>query len=131
VGSVEIPKEAFFGGGETELIIQPAMPLLTEAAYLATFRPPMRKLLDLDVLPVVDFWPYADSIPAADFAGYDGTDGRVEYVWQSGDGEFEHVLINTAESRDVFMVIVIDRRTPAVVGHYLLDLPTLYGLAGA
>ncbi len=57
------------------------MPLLTEAAYHATFRPPMRKLTDLDVLPVIDFWPYVDSIPAVDFAGYDCTDGRVEYVW--------------------------------------------------
>ncbi len=27
------------------------------------------------------------------------------------------------------MVIVIDRRTLAVVGHYLLDLPAFYGVA--
>lgn len=78
--------------------------------------------------PPVDFWPYFESIPFEDFRGYDCSEGEVDYVWRSADSRFEHILINANESRDIFMVIVVDRVEKSVVGHRLLDLPAEYGV---
>ena len=77
--------------------------------------------------PPFDFWPYVDGIPVADFEGHDCSAGAVDYVWRESSGTFEHVLINT-EDRNVFMVIVLDRRKRCVHGHHLLDLNREYGL---
>ena len=78
--------------------------------------------------PPFDFWPYFDSIPAADFEGHDCSAGAVTYVYRHPSGRFEHVLVDS-EDRNVFMVLVLDRDAQTVVGHRLLDLPRLYGLA--
>jgi hypothetical protein len=105
------------------------MPLLTEAAFKQTCVPPMIRA-GAGESPAFDFWPYVETIPPEDFRGYDCSEGVVHYVWRSADSRFEHVLINARESRDVFMVIVVDRVQKSVVGHRLLDLPSEYGIEG-
>ena len=77
--------------------------------------------------PPFDFWTYVESIPPEDFQGYDCTPGQVDYVYRDNSGRYEHVLINSSH-RDVFMVIILDTSSKAVVGHRLLDLPRLYGI---
>ena len=103
------------------------MPRLTEAEFQATFSAPMQRA-GQDEEPPFDFWPYVDAIPYEDFLGYDCSEGVVDWVWRSADGRFEHILINTNENRDVFMVVVVDRAGKCVVGHRLLDLPAEYGV---
>ena len=56
-------------------------------------------------------------------------EGEVTYVYRNADGQIEHVLVNS-DDRNVFMVLVLDRHGQSVVGHCLLNLPVLYGLAG-
>jgi hypothetical protein len=80
-----------------------------------------------DEEPPFDFWSYFEQIPSADFAGHDCSSGRVTYVYRDPSGRFEHVLVDS-ETRDVFMVLVLDRERHTVFGHRLLDLPALYGL---
>ena len=77
--------------------------------------------------PPFDFWPYVDAIPPQDFAGHDCSGGVVEWVYRHPSGRLEHVLIGS-DTRDVFMVIVIDAVNQVVVGHHLLDLPARYGI---
>lgn len=78
--------------------------------------------------PPFDFWPYLEKIPPADFEGFDCTEGSVDWVWRTDDGCFEHVLINTREDADVFMVLVLDRQARTVHGHRLLNLKREYGI---
>jgi hypothetical protein len=104
------------------------MKRLSESDFQATFAAPMRRVRG-NAPPPFEFWPYFDAIPAADFAGYDCSAGRVTYVFRHPGGRYEHVLVDSADP-DVFMVLVLDREAKQVVGHRLLNLPALYGLAG-
>ena len=100
---------------------------LDETAFKATFREPMQRVGDDDE-PPFDYWPYFEQIPEADFEGFDCTEGQVDWAWRTPDGCFEHVLINTREDADVFMVLVLDRQDRAVFGHRLLNLKKDYGI---
>ena len=81
--------------------------------------------------PPFDFWRYVDEIPSADFNGYDCSEGIVSNVWRTNDNHFEHVLIDTKEDRNVFMVLVLDLRRQEVRGHRLLNLNDEYGLSNS
>lgn len=102
------------------------MGLLSREEYLATFGE-SRSRVAMDEAPPFDFWPYFDTIPAADFEGHDCSAGVVDNVWREAAGRYEHVLVNT-QDRNVFMVLVLDRVAGAVHGHRLLELNKEYGL---
>jgi len=100
---------------------------LSENDFQATFASPMQRVASEEG-PPFDFWPYFESIPEADFEGHDCSAGTVSYAYRDATGRFEHVLVNS-EDRNVFMVLVLNRHVNEVVGHRLLDLPRLYGIA--
>jgi hypothetical protein len=100
---------------------------LDETAFKATFREPMQRVGD-DEEPPFDFWTYFEQIPEADFEGFDCSEGQVDIAWRTGDGRFEHILVNTREDLDAFMVIVLDRDTNSVLGHRFLNLKKEYGI---
>ena len=102
---------------------------LSDTDFEATFAPPMQQL-GPEAQPPFDFWGYFDEIPEEDFGGYDCSAGDVSYVYRAASGHFEHVLVDS-DDRDVFMVLVLDLNEGTVFGHYLLDLPTKYGLRNA
>ena len=104
------------------------MKRLSESDFQVTFAAPMQRLRG-EAAPPFDFWPYFDAIPPADFEGYDCAAGRVTHVYRHPGGRYEHVLVDSSDP-DVFMVLVLDRQARQVVGHRLLNLPALYGLAG-
>ena len=100
---------------------------LTEEEFTATFVLRMRDVT-ADAVPVVDIWPYVESIPQADLQGHELADGLVEHVYRSGDERFDHVLASTT-SKNVYLVIVVDLRGRCIHGHRLLDLNKEYGLS--
>jgi hypothetical protein len=102
---------------------------LDEESFRRTLVSKMRQLSPGEEAPF-DFWPYVAEIPDADYGGFDCSEGRIRWVWRGEDGVFEHVLIDSEESKDVFMVIVLDRMKKEVVGHRLLDLKQEYDLRG-
>ena len=83
--------------------------------------------VDPDTPPPFQFWSYFDSIPTEDFAGHDCSGGSVEWIYRARNGRYEFVHIDT-ETKNVFMVLVLDLTDQVVVGHHLLDLNRLYGL---
>lgn len=97
--------------------------VLDEAAFKVTFVEPVKRVKDGE--PVVDFWPYFDAIPAADFESHDCSAGEVEYVYRMADC-FEHVMVRSTTQK-VFMAIVIDLVHRRVTGHRLMNFNTLYG----
>jgi hypothetical protein len=97
---------------------------LSEEAYKATFTP---KMTDVTAVAeaVVDIWAYLDALPKdRDTPGL----RDVDYVYRNQTEDHEHVLIAT-DARNVYLVVVVDIRRPAIHGHYWLDLNREYGLS--
>ena len=98
---------------------------LSRPSFLAYHSDPMRPVAQ-SAEPVLDFWPYYEAIPDADFEGYERR-GTVCNAYREGTGRFEHILVNTND-RNVFMVLIVAIDPKAVVGHHLLNLNREYGL---
>jgi hypothetical protein len=103
------------------------MPLVDEVAYRKTFGKKMLRV-SADGNAPFPFWSYVDQIPKVDFQGFDCSDGNVQWIWREDGGRFEHILIDTKEDKDVFMVVILDLVKKEVVGHRLMDFKREYGL---
>ena len=101
--------------------------LLSESDFSATFSYPMHRV-PLEAEPPFDFWNYFDSIPAEHFCGHDCSSAEVDYAYTSDCDSYQHVLVNS-ESKNVFMVLVLDLRDNSVFGHRLLNLNEEYGIS--
>ncbi len=106
------------------------MPLLDELAYRKTFGKKMLRV-DADGNAPFPFWSYVDQIPKVDYQGFDCSSGSVQFIWREDGGQFEHILIDTKEDSEVFMIIVLDLQKKQVVGHRLMDFNREYGLRGS
>jgi hypothetical protein len=87
-------------------------------------------MVDVTAAPggVIDIWPYVAAIASEVRLPILVLEkGLVEFVYRSGDGNFDHVLLPTEKSNK-FIVIVVDRSRAAVAGHRVLDLNHEYGL---
>ncbi|WP_426490676.1 hypothetical protein [Hymenobacter sp. 102] len=102
---------------------------LSHEQYQATFQAPM---LDVTATaePILDIWPYVDSVVPNDLEGYQLTDRIVRHVYQDPKRRFLHVLVSTNDI-NVFLVVILNLKSIKVHGHYLLDLPKLYNLQSA
>ena len=87
---------------------------------------PMRPVEEVEQLPP-DFWEYVDRISGADLGGYDLGNGDIAMAYRDPTRRYDHVLLRS-DDPDVFLVVVIDRDGPTLHGHFLLDLPHVYGL---
>jgi len=97
---------------------------LDEAAYRATFRPPMRDVTE-DAEPAVDVWTYVHAIPMPELGDIRYRDGEVEHVYRSDDGQFDHVLVPTFTA-NVYVAVIVSRLESSIRGHHILDLNRLY-----
>ncbi|GEM_PF-475183 len=97
---------------------------LDEKASLATVIEPISRVTDGG--PIIDFWPYFESIPASDFDGHDGIEWQVDWVYCMGDC-CKHVMVNST-NKNVFMAIILDVAGGRVLGHRLMNFNSLYGL---
>jgi hypothetical protein len=110
--------------------------LLSEKEFRRTFVPPMRNISGRAIGQpdepgieggVIDIWPYVDEIPESNLQGHNIQKQVVEYVSQSSDDRWDHVLIPT-KTRNVYLVVVVDVPADLVYGHILLDLNKKYGI---
>ncbi|GAB3288588.1 hypothetical protein [Hymenobacter tenuis] len=97
---------------------------LIHEEYQMTLQAPMLDVTDT-AEPILDIWPYVESVSIIDLKGHTLSDGLVPYVYQHPDGKFLHVLVAT-DNADAFLVIVIDVPTIRIHGHILLDFLELY-----
>jgi hypothetical protein len=103
------------------------MSLLDEAAYRKTFGKKMLRVSAKGNAPF-PFWNYVEQIPKEDFKGFDCSEGSLRWIWREEGGRFEHILIDTKEDTDVFMVVILDIINGEVFGHRLMDFKREYGL---
>ena len=75
---------------------------------------------------VIDIMPYVDVIPEADLKGNVLIDILVESVYRSSDDKYDHVQLIT-NSKNIFLVVIINLVTNSIHGHFLLDLNKEYG----
>ena len=103
------------------------MKSLTEAEFKSTMREPM---VDVTESPgdVIDIWPYVSSIiGSVSLPPLVFEKGLVDHVYRSGDGIHDHVLLPT-ESKNKFLVVIVDRLKSTVIGHHMLNLNQQYGI---
>ena len=74
-----------------------------------------------------DIWQYIEAMPEADFEEFSIANSDVEMVRRTGDQKYDHVLIPT-ETKNVYLVIVVELSNSRVFGHHLLNLNDKYGL---
>jgi hypothetical protein len=77
--------------------------------------------------PVLDIWSYVRSIPSSDYHPYEIWDEYVECVYRTPDNKIDLIHVCT-KTNNVFVVIVIERPSVAVLGHHLLNLNKLYAV---
>lgn len=76
--------------------------------------------------PVVDVWPYVEMLSNEGIVSkYLLDNSLVEKVYRSKDSRYDHVLLPTA-NENYFIVLIIDIKAKAVIGHHQLELNKLY-----
>ena len=101
--------------------------LLSDKEFHATMVDPLCEPPATDDSKPVDIWLYIESIPESDFENHSIGDNDVEMVRRTGDGKYDHVLIPT-ETKNVYLVILVDIGQGQVHGHHLLNLNQKYGI---
>ncbi|WP_068080068.1 hypothetical protein [Novosphingobium rosa] len=96
--------------------------LFSSEEFSGFFTPPMRDVTQ-SAEPVLDIWPYVDSIDL-EALGVTGLHD-VRHLYRDGAQRFDHILIGT-ERFNTLLAIIVDRDGKAVLGHHLLDLNRAY-----
>src|SRR5689334_10057602 len=100
--------------------------LLTKDEFQRTFVQPMRDVTKTALAPEV-LEGYLTSVPGRDLEPHWLAAHTPELIYDSGDKSFEHVLFPT-QTKNVYLVLVVDQPRHAVFGHFVLDLNREYGL---
>jgi hypothetical protein len=98
--------------------------LFTRDQYLGSFVPPMAILPDAVPAPC-DIEPYVRAIDLKSI-GVNNL-GGISHIYVDGQQITHHVLVQT-DLRDAFLVVIVGVKESAVIGHYLLDLLSEYGI---
>ena len=76
---------------------------------------------------VVDLWGYADQVIENAYHSCTAWDWRVAHIYETPDGKWQHIGI-PVPSDNTYLVVIADKDNRCIVGHYILDLATKYGL---
>ena len=98
--------------------------LLSGDEFAACFSAPMRNVT-ATAEPVVDVWPYVETIALPLGRATEILD--VTSVYRDAAGRFDQVLIGT-DVGDLFLAVVLNRADRSIHGHHLLDLAEQYGV---
>ena len=99
---------------------------LTEEEFQKTFVPPMLDCTD-NAEEVVDLWNYAEPALKETWPEVCSCDFKVKHIYESNDGQWQHVFIPVHLS-NVYFVVVIDKKAKHVIGHHVLNLGEKYGV---
>jgi len=100
---------------------------LTQVDYDATWRGPSMVDKTTTATEVLDIWPYADAALNISYPHECNCNLKVNHVYESQDGQFQHILIGTNTS-NLYLVIVVNIPEKKIEGHFHLNLGQLYGV---
>ena len=97
---------------------------LTKEEYEAMFSPPMLNVT-ATAEETVPLWDYLNPLIEELYHTCTAWDWRVMFIYESRDGLIQH--LNVPVPRDnTYLSVVVDKPNNQILGHYLLDLGTLY-----
>ena len=100
--------------------------LISRETYLETFSGKNIEMETEDFnIPYV--WNYVSEIPESDYDGFEIAQGQIPFVYETGDGKFEHVYVSTKTS-NVFILVLLNNEEEEIYGHHLLNLNVEYGI---
>lgn len=100
---------------------------LTEEEFKSKFGNGMIDVTD-SAEPVLDIWPYVRELNEQNIVADSILNGElVEHVYRTGTSTFDHILLSGSWSNE-YVVLVVDLNNCVIVGHYILDLNSEYGL---
>jgi hypothetical protein len=97
---------------------------LTEDEYWETFSSPMANVTD-SAEEIVDLWEYADPIIESEYLNCTAWDWRVNHIYETPDGVFQHIGIAVPKD-DTYLVVIIDKPKREIIGHRIIDLAAMY-----
>jgi hypothetical protein len=100
---------------------------LTQAEYDATWHGLRMVDITTTATEVLDIWPYADKALNASYPHECNFNLKVNQVYESQDGCFQHVLIGTNTS-NLYLAVIVNVQAQQIEGHFHLNLGQLYGL---
>ena len=100
--------------------------LISRDSYLKTFSGE-NKRMETEDFNIPYIWNYVNEIPNHDYKGYEIAQGQIPYVYETGDGKFEHVFVSTKTS-NVFIIVLLNNEKEEIYGYHLLDLDEEYGI---
>ena len=98
--------------------------LLTKEEYDATLSPKMINVSET-ADEIVDLWGYADPIIDAEYHNCSAWDWKVNHIYESQNGSYQHIGIAVPVD-DTYLVVIVNKIQKVIVGHYILDLGALY-----
>ena len=104
-----------------------AITLLDDAAFEATVLAPMRGLVDEPPPVSLSLKAYVTEAAGALAIATSPEAMTIPHVFVSAEDRYTHVLFEYGVL-DTYLVIVVDNREKAIVGHRILDMRKLYGL---
>lgn len=96
------------------------MKLLTTEEYESTLFPHMTNITKISD-EIVDLWAYADPIIELEYHNCTAWDWRVDHIYETPDGSFQHIGIPVPQD-DTYLVVIIDKLKKLIIGHYILEL---------
>lgn len=99
------------------------MKLLSAEEYQATLFPNMVNVTK-SAEELVDLWGYADPIIESKYHNCSSWDWKVHHIYESPNGEFQHIGIEVPID-NTYLIVIVDRPNKAIIGHYELVLDDL------
>ena len=93
---------------------------LTMEEYEATICPAMVNVTD-STEEIVDLWSYADPIIESKYHSCTAWKWRVDHVYETPDGHFQHIGIPVPID-ETYLIVIIDKPNRLIIGHYILNL---------
>jgi len=97
---------------------------LTKEEYEITFTPPMKNITET-ADEIVDLWGYADPIIEAEYHNCSAWDWKVNHIYESADGQYQHIGIAVPED-DKYLIVLVDKPRKKIIGHRINDLGAMY-----
>jgi hypothetical protein len=98
--------------------------LLTKEEYDDTLSPKMLNVTET-ADEIVDLWGYADPIIEAEYHNCSAWDWKVNHIYESQNGSYQHIGIAVPVD-DTYLVVIVNKIQKEIIGHYILDLGALY-----
>ena len=96
------------------------MTQLSKEEYERTLIGPMANVTEV-AEEIVDLWAYADPIIESQYHNCTAWTWRVQHIYETSDGSYQHIGIPVPVD-NTYLTVIVDKVNRRIVGHYILGL---------